>query len=155
MSNSNDSTCGAGGNTGKSGGKWRVTVVKSPGQTNSGPAQVVSYQQQLAVILRERNVFRFRNFLAANGRALPDDMMLDTLKMANVMHQLILSLPELADLHDFSRQWMRENSLLAPGESLTEAAKRLPGEPAIPPPAPGRRSISLKTIPLTGKPSQN
>lgn len=128
----------------KGGKKWRVSVVK-PRNTNQGQKAVDDYNTELAEVLRERNVFRFRNFLAAKGRALPDDMMLDTLKMATLMHQMILSVPELADQHNFSRQWLDENTFVqSSNRSLNEAAKR---EPGLPPPSPKSRTIILKSIP--------
>jgi hypothetical protein len=132
-------------------GKWRATVVKVPNRDAQLENQ--SYDHQLAAVLRTRDVFRFRNFLAASGRALPDEMMLDTLKMATLMHQAILGLTELADIHDFSRQWLADNTFVPTNnQSLTEAAKRQPG---VPPLAPGKRTISLRAIPLRDKADLN
>ena len=142
-------TCSPGMDKGK--GKWRATVVKVPNR--EAQLQTQAYNTELAAVLRSRDVCRFRNFLAASGRALPDEMMLDTLKMATLMHQTILVLPELEDLHDFSRQWLADNTLVpANNQSLTEAAKRQPG---VPPVAPGKRTISLKAIPLRDKADLN
>jgi len=135
---------------GKGQGKWRATVVKVPNREVQLKNQ--SYNSELAAVLQARDVFRFRNFLAASGRALPDEMMLDTLKMATLMHQTILGLPELQDIHDFSRQWLADNTFVPSNQSLTEAAKRPPG---IPPPAPGKRTISLRAIPLRDKADLN
>ncbi|MDB5078881.1 MAG: hypothetical protein JWP00_805 [Chloroflexi bacterium] len=136
---------------GKGKGKWRATVVKVPDREVQSEGQ--AYNHQLAAVLRGCDVFRFRNFLAASGRALPDEMMLDTLKMATLMHQTILGLAELADMHDFSRQWLADNTFVpSNNQSLTEAAKRPPG---VPPPAPGKRTISLRAIPLRDKADLN
>lgn len=132
-------------------GKWRATVVKVPNR--EAQTQNQAYDHQLAAVLRSRDVFRFRNFLAASGRSLPDEMMLDTLKMATLMHQTILGLTELADIHDFSRQWLADNTFVpVDNQSLTEAAKRQPG---VPPPAPGKRTIQLRAIPLRDKADLN
>lgn len=132
---------------GKGKGKWRAAVVKTPNREAHLAGQ--AYNQELAAVLRGCNVFRFRNFLAASGRALPGEMMLDTLKMATLMHQTILGLAELQDMHDFSRQWLADNTFVpANNQSLTEAAKRPPG---VPPPAPGKRTISLRAIPFRDK----
>ncbi len=134
----------------RGGKKWRVSVVKNVNR-QEGREAIDSYNAELAVVLRDKNVFRFRNFLAASGRALPDDMMLDTLKMATVMHHMILSLPELAEMHDFSRQWLDDNTILqSKRRSLNEAALRAPGasqEDDLPPPSQGSRTIILKVIP--------
>lgn len=138
-------------NMDKGKGKWRATVVKVPDRAAQLENQ--SYDRQLAEVLRTRDVFRFRNFLAASGRALPDEMMLDTLKMATLMHQAIVGMPDLAELHDFSRQWLADNTFVpANNQSLTEAAKRQPG---VPPPAPGKRTIQLRAIPLRDKADLN
>jgi hypothetical protein len=132
-------------------GKWRATVVKVPNRETQ--LQNQAYDRQLAAVLRSRDVFRFRNFLAASGRSLPDEMMLDTLKMATLMHQAILGLAELTDIHDFSRQWLADNTLIPTNnQSLTEAAKRQPG---VPPPEPGKRTIQLRAIPLRDKADLN
>ena len=132
-------------------GKWRATVVKVPNREAQLANQ--TYDRQLAEVLRTRDVFRFRNFLAASRRALPDEMMLDTLKMATLMHQSILGLAELEEIHDFSRQWLADNTYVpANNASLTEAAKRPPG---VPPLAPGKRTISLRAIPLRDKADLN
>lgn len=134
----------------KGGGRWRVSVVKPQ---NLEEARTVNdeYNQQLAEVLRTRDVFKFRNFLAASGRALPQDMMLDPLKMATLMHQLILSVPELAEMHEFSQQWLNDNTFLPKNNSsLNKAAKRAPGAPSVeelPQPSPGRRTISLRPLP--------
>ena len=126
--------------------KWRVNVVKGTAQ----PQEAARYADELASVLRDRDVFKFRHFLAAKGRPLPDEMMLDPLKLATMLHQLILNLPQLADLHDFSRQWLNDNTGLPKnGQSLSEAAKRPPGE--MPAPEPGRRVIALRPLP----PSKN
>jgi hypothetical protein len=136
---------------GKNKGKWRAAVVKAPGRDAHLAGQ--AYNHELAAVLRSCDVFRFRNFLAATGRGLPGEMMLDTLKMATLMHQSILGLAELEDMHDFSRQWLADNTFLpANNQSLTEAAKRPPG---VPPPAPGKRTISLRAIPLRDKADLN
>lgn len=141
--------CSPGMDKGK--GKWRAAVVKTPNRDAQLKTQ--AYSTQLAAVLKNRDVFRFRNFLAASGRALPDEMMLDTLKMATLMHQTILVLPELEELHDFSRQWLADNTAVpANNQSLTEAAKRPPG---VPPVAPGKRTISLKAIPVREKADLN
>ena len=141
--------CSPGMDKGK--GKWRATVVKTPNREAQLKTQ--AYNAELAAVLKGRDVFRFRNFLAASGRALPDEMMLDTLKMATLMHQTILALSELEDLHDFSRQWLADNtSVPVNNQSLTEAAKRKPG---VPPVAPGKRTISLKAIPVRDKADLN
>ncbi len=146
---SNSCSPGMGKDRGK--GKWRAAVVKTPSREAHQAGQ--AYDQELAAVLRSCDVFRFRNFLAATGRGLPGEMMLDTLKMATLMHQSILGLTELADLHDFSRQWLADNTFLpANNQSLTEAAKRPPG---VPPPAPGKRTISLRAIPLRDKADLN
>jgi hypothetical protein len=144
--------CGSGGNTGAGKGKWRVVVVKKPAQPN--PDGVLTplndYNGQLAEVLRTRDVFRFRHLLASSGRALPDEMMLDVLKLATMMHQMIVALPELADIHDFSRQWLDDNTLLSSSNrSLNEAAQRKPGQApeGLPAPKPGRRTISLRSVP--------
>jgi hypothetical protein len=146
--------CGAGGSSGAGKGKWRVAVVKKPvaAQTESAsmPMPTDDYNRQLAEVLRTRDVFRFRHLLASSGRALPDEMMLDVLKLATMMHQMIVALPELADMHDFSRQWLDDNTLLTSNNrSLNEAAQRKPGEApeGLPAPKPGRRTITLRTVP--------
>lgn len=140
-----DSSCGAGGNNFKNNGKWRVNVIKPQAVQNSAPLN--EYNERLAEVLQTRDVFRFRHFLASNGRSLPEEMMLDTLKMATLMHQMILSLPQLSALHDFSRQWLDDNTALTSQQpSLNEAAKRVPGVPEA---QPGRRSISLRPLPGT------
>lgn len=140
-----DGNCG-GGQRDFSSGKWRVSVVKAPTPASTA---LNDYNERLAEVLRSRDVFRFRHFLATSGRALPDEMLLDTLKMATMMHQMILSLPQLADLHDFSREWLDENTVLtSKNSSLNEAAQRKPGATSsVPEPQPGKRSISLRPLP--------
>ncbi|HEX2911630.1 MAG TPA: hypothetical protein VH186_12540 [Chloroflexia bacterium] len=143
---------------GAKGAKWRVTVVKAQ---NKVAAEQVSdaFNRQLAEVLRGRDVFRFRNFLASSGRALPDEMMLDVYKMETLMHQLTLSFAELSDLHASSREWLEQNTLLQNRSGLNAAANRPPGEPyaqpAIPPPPPGKRIITLRTVSSPPKPEHN
>lgn len=129
--------------------RWRVNVIKAQNKVE-GEGTAEAYTTMLAEVLRTRDVFRFRHFLAASGQGLPGEMLLDTHKIEALMHQLTLNLPALADLHEASRDWLDRNTALQ-DQSLNEAAKRAPGElPAdqpIPPVLPGRRSIALRPIP--------
>ena len=142
----------------KKGSKVRVTVVKAQNKPE-GPAGADDYTEALAAILRQRDVFRFRNFLASSGRALPDEMMLDTLKMETLLHQLTLTMPGLADLHEASRQWLDHNTWLGQNPSLNEAARREPGVrpdvPGLPQSVQGRRTIYLKIAPPSARPDRN
>ncbi len=154
MAKSNDG-CG----TPKGNSKLRVTIVM-PQNSASQLDNAANYSLALSDILRRRDVFRFRNFLAANGRGLPDEMMLDTHKMETLLHQLTLTMPALADLHADSRRWLDHHTLLtSQNPSLNEAARRTPGEreeePGLPPPVAGKRTIFLKLAVPSARPHQN
>jgi hypothetical protein len=72
--------------------------------------------RRLADALRDRNVAVFRQFLAASGRSWPIELMADEERLAVVMHRLILTHPDLADLHAEAEQWLLARNLpLPPG----------------------------------------
>lgn len=127
----------------KNQGRWRATVVKA-----GNKAIPNTYDEQLKLVLKMKDVFRFRHFLAASGRALPPEMLLDIRKMETLMHQIILSMPDLSDMHAESRYWLEQNTVLQ-DQSLNEAAKRKPGVQGdvdkVPPLPVGRRIIELRT----------
>ncbi len=135
--------------------KYLVTPVipKSEGEISAG----TGYVADLKEILRKRDVFGFRNFLQKTQRALPDEMLADIIKLETMMHQLIVSMPDLSEWHVESRAWLNSNTLLIDGQSLMEAARISPEERWEEFEAnqrdetkPARRTIFLRT-PRTGK----
>ncbi|MEI6046515.1 MAG: hypothetical protein WCS37_19360 [Chloroflexota bacterium] len=91
--------------------RFRATVI-SPNDKEQLFDVGESYIAALQEVLRSRDVLRFRNFLSSGQQTLPDEMLADTLKLETMLHQIILSLPELSDLHVESQKWLDENSLL-------------------------------------------
>ena len=91
--------------------KLHVTVIKKSASAEV-QAHALQYNALLIQVLREDDVVGFRNFLVKVGRALPEEMMLDTLRLESMMKQLILSIPELEDLHPTSREWLDKNTHL-------------------------------------------
>jgi hypothetical protein len=108
--------------------RYRITPIKANPAAEK-IAQGLMYDMELKDILRKGDVFGFRNFLARHQRPLPDEMMLDTIKMETIMHQLILTIPDLVDLHDNSKQWLNDNTVLKTrGLTLLQASRLSPEE---------------------------
>ncbi len=124
--------------------KYLVTVVKRPA-TPEIHAQGIIYDAQLREILRAGDVVRFRSFLTNSGHALPNDMMRDIQKMQTLMHQLIANHAELTDLHDMSRQWLENNTVLGSRTSLAEASQ-VTLEEKVAQQNPKGRTILLRTL---------
>jgi hypothetical protein len=80
------------------------------------------YNSQLKEVLRQGDVEQFRAFLQKDKRALPEEMLADKLKLETMMHQLIVSMPDLADLHSTSRDWLDSNTITLDGRTLLQAA---------------------------------
>jgi hypothetical protein len=91
--------------------QFRATPV-SPKNKEQLSATGENYNAALKEVLRSRDVFRFRNFLSSDKRALPDEMLADILKLETMLHLLILSLTDLSDLHAESQKWLDENTVL-------------------------------------------
>jgi hypothetical protein len=108
--------------------KFRITVVKQPAGAEV-QARGLIYDSQLGEILKTGDVHRFRNFLSQTGHALPDDMMLDLLRVETVMHQLILNRPDLSEFHANSKDWLDNHTVLgSSGVSLREASEQAEAE---------------------------
>ncbi len=111
---------------GKQSGRYRAHVIKPQHQAQLDE-RGSKFEAELRKILRVGDVFRFRNFLSKDGRSLPTDMMLDTLKMETLMHQLIMTLPDLADIHPRSQAWLDDNTHLKPrGLTLLQVSSLTP-----------------------------
>jgi hypothetical protein len=108
--------------------RYRITPVKAKPSAEK-MAQGLLYDMELKDILRKGDVFSFRNFLDRHKRPLPDEMMLDTIKMETVMHQIILTIPELEDLHEKSKKWLDDHTVLKTrGLTLLQASRMSPSE---------------------------
>ena len=107
-------------------GKYRALVVTPQNKTVLGE-QGAKFDTELKEILRKGDVFRFRNFLSKSGRSLPSEMMLDTVKMETMLHQLILTMPDLADIHQRSQDWLDGNTMVkTKGLTLLQASSLTP-----------------------------
>jgi hypothetical protein len=107
-------------------GKYRALVVTPQNKTELGE-QGAKFDLELKEILRKGDVFRFRNFLSKSGRSLPSEMMLDTVKMETMLHQLILTMPDLADIHQRSQDWLDGNTMVkTKGLTLLQASSLSP-----------------------------
>jgi hypothetical protein len=96
-------------------------------------------------------------------------MLSDPFKLLTLLHQLTLSLPELAELHAESQQWLDDNTILGrkglnQAAQLTPQQKREELEASQPPaeedgkPKPPRRTIFLRAFgapPAPHRPSEN
>lgn len=75
------------------------------GTVNQPEGQARRYQETLIAALRTLDPKVFGQFLASSGRGSPE-FARDVRRLEEAMHRFILSFPELADLHDESRQWL-------------------------------------------------
>ncbi|MBI3978735.1 MAG: hypothetical protein HY331_11180 [Chloroflexi bacterium] len=103
------------------------------------PEDAARYMRRLADALRHRDVAVFRRFLAESGRAWPLDLMTDEDRLRAVMHRMILTHPDLTELHAESERWLLERRLdLPPGyrraRSLNGQGKTVPSDCPGPPP---------------------
>jgi hypothetical protein len=105
--------------------KILVTPVK-PGNKARFAEQEANYNHDLQEILQSLDVERFGQFLQTQQRALPEEMLSDSTRLETMMHQLILSMPELATMHGASREWLDGNTVLRSVRSLLEAAQVSP-----------------------------
>ena len=107
-------------------GMYRAHVIKSKQQVQL-QEQGAQFDTELKEILRKGDVFRFRNFLSKSNRNLPTEMMLDTTKMETMMHQLILAMPELTDIHERSQNWLDNNTFVKTrGLTLLQSSRLTP-----------------------------
>src|SRR5437763_8954281 len=75
------------------------------------PDEANNYNAELQRVLRNGDLNAFHALLTRTGRTLPTDMMLDRFKLETMMRQLILAMPELADIHEAARAWMSQNAM--------------------------------------------
>ena len=87
------------------------------------------YTAALERVLRAGDVNAFHALLSRTGRSLPPDMMLDRHKLDTMMRQLILAMPELADLHDDARNWMSHNAMITAADHTRLRDGRLVRKP--------------------------
>ena len=74
-----------------------------------GPSQAQRYQEAMVAALRTRDPTVFAQLLISSGRGNPE-FARDPGKLEEAMHRFILTFPELADLHQDSRLWLREHA---------------------------------------------
>jgi hypothetical protein len=75
---------------------------------NHGPSQAQRYQETMVAALRTRDPMVFAQLLLTSGRGSPAFAQ-DPRRLEEAMHRFTLTFPELADLHDGSRQWLEEH----------------------------------------------
>lgn len=75
---------------------------------NRHPTAAQLYLEGLIEALRSRDPRVFADFLAKSGRGTPSFARAPE-KLEQAMHRFILSFPELADLHEGSRQWLKDH----------------------------------------------
>lgn len=75
---------------------------------NQHPTAAERYVEGLIAVLRARDPRAFATFLNNSGRGSPA-FAKDPRKLEQAMHRFILTFPELADLHEESRQWLRDH----------------------------------------------
>lgn len=136
--------------------KYLVTPVK-PKSNAEIVAIGETYNTALKEVLRSRDVLRFRNFLQADKRALPEDMLADTFKLETMLYQLILNQPDLVDLHAEARTWLDGNTVKLDGRTLLQAAGITPEQKreefeAQEDPSKSRRTIFLNVPPPKSEP---
>ena len=83
---------------------------------NHGPSQAQRYQETLIAALRTRDPLVFAQFLLSSGRGSPQ-FAKDSRRLEEAMHRFILTFPELSDLHENSRQWLKDH----PGPPMNPA----------------------------------
>lgn len=128
-------------------GQYRAHVIK-PRSADQRDAEGARFEADLKEILRKGDVFGFRNFLAKSGRTLPTEMMLDTVKMETMLHQLTLSMPDLANVHARSKAWLSNNTVLkARGLTLLQSSRLTPSQKQ-------QLIISENTEPHSNEPEQ-
>lgn len=78
------------------------------GTVNQHPTAAQRYVDGMVVALRTRDPLVFAEFLLKSGRGSPE-FAKDPRKLEQAMHRFILTFPELADLHEQSRQWLTDH----------------------------------------------
>ena len=72
------------------------------------PTAAQRYVEGLIAALRTRDPRVFAEFLKKSGRGNPE-FAKDPRKLEQAMHRFILTFPELSDLHEESREWLKNN----------------------------------------------
>jgi hypothetical protein len=75
---------------------------------NQARQQAQRYHEAMLASLRTRDPAVFEQFLINSGRGSPE-FAKDPRRLEEAMHRFILTFPELADLHDDSRQWLADH----------------------------------------------
>ena len=89
-----------------------------------------SYRDELGSTLRRRNPLALRTFLIASARRFGDDRQVANVEaksddeLEELMHRMILSRPDLEDLHRASREWLFRHGIDAFGDADTTRARR-------------------------------
>ena len=82
-----------------------------------------SYPAQLGSVLRKRDPAALRDFLLASAERFGDQRQVDDVlsksdaEMEELLHRMIISRPDLADLHRASREWLFRHGIDAFGET--------------------------------------
>ena len=82
-----------------------------------------SYANQLGAVLRTRDPVALRRFLLASAERFGDERQVDDVlgksdaEMEELLHRMIISRPDLDDLHRASREWLFRHGIDAYGES--------------------------------------
>jgi hypothetical protein len=82
-----------------------------------------SYATQLGTVLRRRDPLALRQFLIASAERFGDARQVadvegkSDLEMEELLHRMIISRPDLKDLHRASREWLFHHGIDAYGES--------------------------------------
>jgi len=82
-----------------------------------------SYPAQLGTVLRTRDAHALRRFLLASAERFGDQRQVDDVQgksdaeMEELLHRMIVSRPDLDDLHRASREWLFRHGIDAFGES--------------------------------------
>jgi hypothetical protein len=82
-----------------------------------------SYAARLGAVLRQRNALALRAFLVESAQRFGDEQQVAAVQgksdadMEELLHRMILSRPDLDDLHRASREWLFRHGIDAFGES--------------------------------------
>ena len=81
-----------------------------------------SYAAQLGAVLRRRDPLLLRQFLVQSAQRFGDQRQVDDVQeksdteMQELLHRMIVSRPDLSDLHRQSREWLFHHGIDAYGE---------------------------------------
>jgi hypothetical protein len=79
-----------------------------------------TYVEQLGTVLRTRDPEQLRAFLLENARRYGDDAQVEQItgqsadELEGLLHRMILSRSDLAELHAGSRQWLAQHGVRVP-----------------------------------------